>query len=156
MRNFSRYVQTSSVVLAVYTSAHAVASIAVISLGVNSIALEAPSSTSSPSGSSVYMVKGVIGSVEYGFVKPASMLKRTWTGAAKASPKALSMRIIRVDSVQVTVSVFVRLIVANGVTVKAVESTSISDGTIILMSPDTNKSFFVSNENVKGTDALVL
>ena len=66
------------------------------------------------------------------------------------------MRIIRVDSVQVTVSVFVRLIVANGVTVKAVESTSISDGTIILMSPDTNKSFFVSNENVKGTDALVL
>ena len=77
MRNLSLYVQTSSVVLAVYTSAHAVASIAAISFGVNWMALEAPSSTSSPSGSSVYMVNGVIGSVEYGFVKPASMLKRT-------------------------------------------------------------------------------
>ena len=71
--------QTSSVVLAVLLSAHAVASIAAISLAVNSRALEVPSSIISPNGSAVLMINGVIGSVENELIRPFRT-NLTWVG----------------------------------------------------------------------------
>lgn len=82
--NFKRYVHTSSVVLAVCLSAQAVASIALISFAVNVIASEYPWSITCPSVSFVCTIKGVIGSTEYAFCRPASIVNSTRVGASSA------------------------------------------------------------------------
>ena len=139
--------QTSSVWLAVCLSAQAVASIALISLAVNSIASELPSSMISPCGSRVYTRMGVIGSVENELVKPLSNLKRTWDGAASASSNAELREIILVSSSQTGKIGLTRLTPARGVNCSELGSTSISSGILIEMSPCAKSAFFVSKEN---------
>ena len=75
------------------------------------------------------------------------MVNLTWVGAGIASSKALLINMVRVASIQLMVMVLVRLTEARGVKVKLLESTVISAGTMIAMSPLTKVGFFVSKEN---------